>query len=509
MSMDPKPVAAALPRTDAVARDIASLRTKLAYGFGSVAFGVKDQGFAYFLLFFYSQVVKVPSGLVGLAIFLALTVDAFADPIVGQISDNLRTRWGRRHPLMYASAIPVAVFYFLLWNPPHLTTGAMFAYLFVIIVLVRTFITQYEIPSSALVAELTTDYNQRTSFLGYRYLFGWLGGIAMTLVAFGFFFVATKKHPYGQLNPDGYVKYSITACIVMVIAIVVSSLGTHKFIPYFTVPPKRPMSLRRSFREMLSSLSHRSFLVLFISALFSATAAGTLASLNNYFNTFFWGLSAEQIFLLNVIVVAAPLVALFLAPFYSARVGKKRAAITFWIASTAFYWLPMAFRLLNIFPANGTSVLMPLLAFFTTVGTMFSICASINISSMIADVVEDSQRTTGRRAEGLFFAANAFAQKAVTGLGIFVAGMLVQWVGLPKDADPATLDPQIPQNLALAFFPVAFTLYAIALGWLAYYRIDKSSHEENLRQLASDATHAPVAVGLEGAHTPEHGSIED
>ncbi len=86
---------------------------------------------------------------------------------------------------MYAAAIPVAIGYYFLWNPPHWSNAALFYYLIGIIIVVRTFITMYEIPSSALVAELTPDYDQRTSFLSYRYLFGWLGGLAMTLLAFG------------------------------------------------------------------------------------------------------------------------------------------------------------------------------------------------------------------------------------------------------------------------------------------------------------------------------------
>lgn len=91
-------------------------RTRLFYGVGSIAFGVKDNGFAYFLQFFYTQVVGLPSATVGLAILIALILDAFIGPLVGQASDNLRTRWGRRHPFMYAAALPVALSYLLLWN---------------------------------------------------------------------------------------------------------------------------------------------------------------------------------------------------------------------------------------------------------------------------------------------------------------------------------------------------------------------------------------------------------
>src|SRR5579872_488706 len=321
---------------------LGSRRTKLFYGFGSVAYGVKDHGFQQLLLFYYNQVVGLPARTVGTAILLVLLIDAFADPIVGQISDNLRTRWGRRHPLMYAAAIPVAIGYYLLWNPPHWSNDRLFYYLIGIIVLVRTFITTYEIPSAALIAELTPDYDQRTSFLSYRYLFGWLGGLTMALLAFGVFFSVTKQYPVGQLNPEGYFKYSVTACILMVAAIWISAAGTHKFIPYFTVPAKRRMSLFVVLKEMFETLRHRSFIVLIVSAVFSSIAAGTLTSLNNYFNTFFWGLSALQITWLNVAIIVAPFGALALTTPYSARVGKKRAAMVLWVASTLTYWLPMA-----------------------------------------------------------------------------------------------------------------------------------------------------------------------
>src|SRR3954468_23920316 len=86
-----------------------SFPTRLFYGFGSVAFGVKDNGFSYFLAFFYAQVVGLPAQTVGLAIVMALILDAFIDPIVGQLSYNTRSRWGRRHPWMYGAAIPVAL----------------------------------------------------------------------------------------------------------------------------------------------------------------------------------------------------------------------------------------------------------------------------------------------------------------------------------------------------------------------------------------------------------------
>ena len=93
------------------------IRAKLAYGLGSAAYGIKDNGFAYFLLLFYGTVVGLEPALAGTALLIALLVDAVSDPVVGYWSDNTRSRLGRRHPFMYASAIPVALCYFCYGSP--------------------------------------------------------------------------------------------------------------------------------------------------------------------------------------------------------------------------------------------------------------------------------------------------------------------------------------------------------------------------------------------------------
>src|SRR5665213_2758336 len=213
--------------TEALQRDVGSLRTKLFYGFGSVAFGIKDNGFQTILLLFYNQVIGLPGPLVGLAIAIALMVDAFLDPIVGQISDNFHSRWGRRHPFMYASALPVAVSYLLLWNPPHWSPAHLFWYLTGVAIVIRTFITFYEVPSAALAAELTQGYDERTVLLSYRYFFGWVGGLAVYLVALALLLRPDATHATGQLNPVGYARYGLLASAIMFVAIIVSAAGTH------------------------------------------------------------------------------------------------------------------------------------------------------------------------------------------------------------------------------------------------------------------------------------------
>ncbi|MDB5679223.1 MFS transporter, partial [Sphingomonas bacterium] len=95
-----------------------TMGTRIAYGIGSVAAGLKGAVFNTFLIFYYNQVVGIPASVVSIAIALTLVVDAVADPLIGRWSDVTRTRWGRRHPFMYGAVTPVALFFTLAWFPP-------------------------------------------------------------------------------------------------------------------------------------------------------------------------------------------------------------------------------------------------------------------------------------------------------------------------------------------------------------------------------------------------------
>jgi GPH family glycoside/pentoside/hexuronide:cation symporter len=464
-----------------------TLRTKLFYGFGSVAFGVKDNGFAFLLLLYYNQVLGLPERWVGLGIMIALMVDAFFDPIVGYLSDHLHSRWGRRHPFMYAAAVPVALSYYLLWTPPAgLSPRWLFAYFVVVAILVRTFITFYEIPSSSLAAELTDHYDERTSILSFRYFFGWWGGLTMAVLAFAVFLQPDAEHAVGVLNPAGYRLYGLTASLLMVVAILVSALGTHSHIPHLRLPPaKRLRGLTGAVREARETLSNRSFLALFGAGFFSAMAAGLAAALNIYFNTFFWELTSNQISLLVLANFPSAAAALAIAPGLSARYGgKKPAAIRTAVAACLLGPAAIVLRLLGLFPGNHSPWLLPILLVGNCIVVTLIILSSILVASMVADVVEDSELSTGRRSEGLFFAANSFVQKSVSGVGIFGSTVLLSAIGFPRGAQPGAVAPGVVRNLGLIYIPVLVLLYSGALAFLSMYRISRATHEANVERLA-------------------------
>ena len=469
--------------------DAPSLWTKLAYGFGSVAYGIKDQGFNYFLLLFYSQVIGIDARLVGLAITMALVLDAISDPVVGYWSDNLRSRWGRRHPFMYASAIPVALTFFMLWNPPvGWSETALFWYLLSLAIVIRTFITFYETPSSALAPELTSDYDQRSSLLSLRYYFGWTGGNFMTVLSFMFLFPAfvTEAIPNGQFNRDAYELYGIIASVLIFLAIIVSSLGTHSHIARLKLPPpKRTIGLGTIFREIFETLANRSFVALFLAAMLGAVATGLAASLSFYFSTYFWGFSPQQIGWLTTCIFVSAIIGAILAPIVTRTIGKKRGAMAIGLLAFLGAPMPIVLRLLGIVPENGD----PFVFWFVLVTSMIDvgliICFQILAAAMLADLVEQAELRTGRRSEGIFFAAATFIRKSVQGLGVITASFVLALAEFPKGVDPSQVSDETLWRLGAFYVPAILSLWMAMIAVMSTYKLDRAGHEENLRQLAA------------------------
>lgn len=464
-------------------------RVRWMYGIGSAAYGVKDNGFSYFLLFYYNQVLGLPGVYAGLAILIAMIFDAVSDPVVGLWSDNTRSRWGRRHPFMYASAFPVAFVYFFLWNPPELGEFGLFIYLTVASVLVRFFITLYEIPSSAIVAELTDDYDERTRMLSYRYMMGWYGGLTMAVLNWGVFMVL-----WGAGSETTFKVYGSLGAVVMLVAIIGSSAGLHRYIPYLQPAPNRESyRFRELFADLKVTLANRNFAALFFAGLFAAIGAGVATNFDTYIITHFWEFAPEQWRWVIASLFISALLPLYFAPRITARWDKKRSAMGIYAFQIVFSALPVILRLTGWFPGNDSPWLFPVIWCHTIVNVAVIVTFGIVQSSMLADVVEHSQMTTGRREEGLFFASRSFAQKATSGVGAFIAGIALDLISFPKSAAPGTVDPDTIWNLGFLYGPVLMTFYFLALGSIAFYRITRHGHNDRVEVLRGDRTAARVA----------------
>jgi Na+/melibiose symporter-like transporter len=501
--------------TDAAAglppRPPITFTTKALYGLGAAANIIKQRGITTFLLLFYNQVVGLPPAMVSTAIMIALIFDAFVDPMVGQISDNTRSKWGRRHPFMYAAALPVAIAFYMIWNPPvGWEDEALFGYMLVCLLTIRLFDTFFELPSSALLAELTSDYDQRTSMIAIRSFCGVAGGLIMQLLVYQVFLKKNADGTGGLLSRDGWQTYSIVAAITIFTIILISSRATHHQIPYLRQPPKRKITIGAMVREVAATLNNRSFVALTISGMFMNVSLGLKTALELYFNLYFWGLTQGQLAILTVTGVVASVIGVVAAPKVAAKLGKKLAAVTMFFGAVIALLLPIGLRILGLMPENGTNLLFGILIIDFMANGAMAIMTGVMLQSMIADVVEDSEVKTGRRSEGLLFSADNLFKKIVSGVGVFTSGVLLAYVAFPQGAKPGEVDPELLRNLALIYLPTIGGFYAIAITCLFLYRIDKTTHEENLRKLQEGAMETRTTdAQIEGASPAATGPAGD
>lgn len=462
------------------------LGAKLLYAVGATATNLKHRAISSFLVIFYNQVVGLPPQLVGGILMIALVFDAVLDPLVGQISDNVRSRWGRRHPFMLVSAAPYAAAFFFLWNPPQgWSDGALAIYLAICLFSVRFFDTFFEVPHQALAPELAKGYDERTNLIALRQIFVLLGGAGMMVMALQFFLKERADGSGGVLARDGYFLYSMTGALIIFAAIILSTVGTAHRIPYLSTAPDRPITFRGMFAEVAATLSNRAFIVVSLSGLFIAVAAGAKSGLDMYVGIYFWELSQSQLAVLATMSLTGGLAGVALAPVLGRAFGKKFGVLLASTTGVVVHITPMSMRMLGLAPENETTALFLLLCSEEFANATLAAASGILTASLIADVVEDAQVRTGRRSEGLLLSATALVRKMVSGAGVFTATTILAFSQFPDDAKRGQVAESVLTRLGLAYIPTMAGLYAIAILLLFAYNIDRRRHEANLEILRS------------------------
>lgn len=464
---------------------------KIFYGSGAVADGVKNAAFNTFLLFYYTNLLGLPGTLSGTAIFIALCVDAVSDPLVGSFSDHFRSRLGRRHPFMYGAALPMAGSFWLLFNPPgDLGETGLFAWMTAFSIAVRLFLTFHMIPGGALGPEITDDHDERTSLVSWRYLFGWLGGLAITQVTYLVIFPSSPL-PEGRLDPGVYGAIGATGAAMSGLAIFACAAGTHRLIPTLRQPAEGEFfSLAGFGRDFASALGNPLYRTLLVGIVFGAMAQGFNEVFGLYMNTYFWEFSDAEIAALVYVMVVAAAMGFAVARPLSEHTEKRLAAIR--LAGFAVAWggLPVFLRLLGWFPANDHPSLIWLIGIHTLLLVSTFVAFTILLSSMIFDTVDEHELRTGRRMEGVFMAAIAFTGKAVSGFGNLLGGVALDLIDFPTGAAMGEVPHAAIVRLGLAVGPGLVFFYVAAVWFIARYRMTREQHAAILASLAlrRDAT---------------------
>ena len=454
---------------------------KINYSIGAIPNGIKTDTFTFFLLFFYSNIIGLNPGLAGSAIFIALCVDAFTDPLMGTISDRTNSLFGRRHPYMFISFIPMSLGYIFLFAPRQdwdMSQNDLFVWMTIFTILTRIGMTLFDIPHRAFGGEVTKNYEERTLLMSWREMIAWVAGLSNAFLGYGIFFASTPEYPRGQLNPDAWLPFAITGAIVMVITVLYSSFSTKNEVKSLS-KWTGSISLGDILKELKIALGNKSFLIFFFGNLFLSLSWGLANTLTLFVNTYFWEFEATQIKYFLPIYLLATLFAFYLTP-RLVDIYDKRLIVLVCIGAVGVL-SPAAFVMYNLglTPEKGSLQLVFFISSFLLFLITFNITGIMVRDSMVGDIADEVELQSGKRQEGILFATVGFMQKLNAGLGSFFAGQVLNIINFDRTNHTAE------QAYSLAFVqgPVTTILMIVPLIIFYRYSLSAKKHKEIMHEL--------------------------
>lgn len=456
--------------------------TKLVYGSGEwsiASFGTLRQ---IFYAIFLVDVVGLDARLASFAALVGVIWDAVNDPIVGTLSDRMKSRWGRRRPFLLFFTIPFALgFLALWWAPPFQNQIALMLYCMFAYMLSDTMQTLVVVPYYALMPDVAATYDQRTSVTGYRMVFNLLASLAVAVIGP---MIVKSTLSAGFTQQQGYLiaaaLFGGLATIPMfLIFAVVRERFAHQAekdqnIPFRQSARTAWANIPFRFATALYMLNWITFDLVALMLPFFLTywiAQGNLTAKVNLFGESFTLESAVLGLLLITAVVAVPF-----WTWLARKLDKRRA----YIIGMSF-WVFVQLLILTIRPQQVEVIL-----FLGVLAGLSVSTAHVLPDAIFPDVIEWDELRTGRRQEGVYYGIKNFVRKLTGALAIFFALQVMGWFGYQSPPSGATQFAQSEATLnAIRFLtgPIGALMLIGAIVVAYFYPLTRARHERILRLL--------------------------
>ena len=396
------------------------LRVKFAYGGAEGSLTLVWTMFYIYFMIFLTDVAGLSPAAAGTIMMIATIWDAVTDPTVGIWSDSIRSRWGRRRPFFLITALPFGIAAWLLFSNFDLSPGWTSAYYIMAVIIFFTCYTLINIPYTAMAAEMTQDYDERTALVSFR--LGWsqfftIAAAALPLVLADYFegILGTEK-----------LGWTAMAAIMGALA-VFPILLTWRYTRGYELFPERVSFGWRETRD--AALRNRPFLYTLGAYAAGAVALNVAAQMLPYFTKYNLEFSDDKTSIVFLVLFATTLLWVPVIAVAMSRLGKRRAYIIF----AAVWAVPQGIAVLFIQPGRD------LLLFVLMVIAAAGVTAIPMVQwDMIPDVVEVDEYKTGQRREGMYTGITTFVQKTAVALALFINGLVLTWVGYVADVEQSS-----------------------------------------------------------------------
>lgn len=436
-----------------------SMGNKVGYGIGEVALNFLVAGIANYLLFFYTDVFGITAGAAGLLMLMGRFWDAANDPLMGVIGDHTRTRWGKYRPYILFAAAPVVILTVLTFTTPDLSPTGKLVWAYLTYFGWCTAFTAIAVPYNALMANLTTDSQERSSLGAIKTIFAVIGSMLIIVL------VKPMTESIGANLQHGY---TITFGIFGLLAFVLFVLC------FFSVKEKEDVSKEPAGRffdkaHIKALAKNRPLIATILFFLFFQVAFSLFRTVELYY--FIYVLNRGELF--SVALLSAHLFAIAgmaAMPACVKRFDKKRTSL-YGGAVGCFFFL-----LMYLIPGNLIVALLSISMSYFFVSVTFALFFAI-----VPDTVEFGQWKSGIRAAGLIFSVFTFTQKLGMAIAAGLAGWLLDYVGYVAD-QPQTAATLHGILLMRTVMPMGLLVIGMVL-FLVLYNLTREQHQQILDAL--------------------------
>lgn len=456
----------------------------IGYSTGEISTSLMMNSVFAFAMLFYTEALGLPPALAGVAMAVATFWDGITDPVMGQISDKTRSRFGRRHGWLVGGGILMAAGYLLLWVVPEPFQDdnlSLFAYLLVVNLVFRTAFTVFFVPYMALGFEICTDYDGRSRIQSIRYVFNMAANFLGPAMSWALFF-GDEGGRRGTTNPGNYTAMALVFAAVAVGFVLFVAFVTRGSIEDTRGNPKQPMAVRALVRETGGILRDGASAWVFGFVILVILGISTVSTLQTYVYDIYMDFPAALKSVTHGGTMLGMALGALTGPFLVRRFDKVRSCViggivnagcnltlaAIFLPDYGIHWadfallgLPVDFLLFA--PLNGL--------FWFGFGIMLPVS-----TSMMADASEANALRTGRNRDGSYSALFTFALKFAQSIGMLGSGLLLTAIGL--EAGRQGPPPEsVLWNLGATFFLIGPLIAVFGLLLIRKFPLDREALE--------------------------------
>ena len=464
------------PNNATAAADRVPFKQKLAYGLGGPVDILAIWVFVSIAYSVFNMELQMSPTRVAVILMVLRAWDGIADPVMGWISDNTRSRWGRRRPYIFIGAILAAITYPLIWwFPMDLSHDQLMIRVIGFGILFYTCFTIWVVPFQSLLMEMTPDYDERTRVTSIRGIFqslaGLFNGVCWWLSLRPVFSMTNEA---GELVPSAingmrYISLGV-ALTILILGILPALFVKERYYTSGLVKSQKRVSL---FKGLKTTLSCRPFLVLCVFTVLFLFGQSIYDNYGRFVGTYYvlggdweksalitiWGTCVYVFFNIIMIPVFARI---------SVRIGKNKC-----LSIASFFFLFSAVLTWYMYIPGRPYLMLVNSAFL---GISFAGLWTM-LPTMQTDVVDYDELKTGSRREGSFASVYSWVLKFSFCTGYLLSGPFLEMTGF----DAALGGEQSSETLnylrvGFVFIPVVAVALAIAM--LRFFPIDRSKANE-------------------------------